>query len=160
MNENIENNNFCIGRIELSKSKAILNLFEKSNIKFELEVDDSQIKNLTPLEAQGGTFGLGIYVDIFISPKDEEVSLKILNQFNELKENINLNYKSTMVRFSMLFFEGMVASSGALLGTFIPVAYHFHEMSLIGIFFNIIIIPLTFLMVIFGIITIIILLQG
>lgn len=80
----------------------------------------------------------------------------VMNQFNELKENINLNYKSTMVRFSMLFFEGMVASSGALLGTFIPVAYHFHEMSLIGIFFNIIIIPLTFLMVIFGIITIII----
>jgi len=84
LNENIENNNFCIGRIELSKSKVILNLFEKSNIKFELEVDDSQIKNLTPLEAQGGTFGLGIYVDIFISPKDEEVSLKILNQFNKL----------------------------------------------------------------------------
>ncbi len=80
----------------------------------------------------------------------------VMNQFNYLKEKYHFNYKSRIIRYSLLFIEGMVASSGALLGTFIPVAFHFHEMSLIGIFFNIIIIPLTFLMVIFGIITIII----
>jgi competence protein ComEC len=79
----------------------------------------------------------------------------VMNQFNYLKEQYKLNYKSKIVRYLLFFLEGMVASLGALLGTFIPVAYHFHEMSLIGIFFNIIIIPLTFLMVIFGIITII-----
>ena len=78
----------------------------------------------------------------------------VMNQVQYLKDNLDLNYKSKIVRFLVKILEGVFASIGALIGTFLPVAFHFHEMSLIGIFLNIIVIPITFLLVIFGIITI------
>lgn len=79
-----------------------------------------------------------------------------MSQTKYLKEKLNLNYQSKFLRIMIQLTEGMAVSIGALVGTFIPVAIHFHEISIIGIFFNIIIIPITFLIIIFGIITIII----
>jgi hypothetical protein len=81
MTEAKPNDKICIGKFDLKKSKIILDTLEKNNIQFEIEIDDSEIKNLTPLQAQGGTFGLGVYVSIFVNSQDEDVSLKLLDEF-------------------------------------------------------------------------------
>ncbi len=81
MSENLENSGICIGKFELKISKVILDILEKNNIQFEIEIDDSEIKNLTPLQAQGGTFGLGVFVSIFVKSQSENNSLRLIKEY-------------------------------------------------------------------------------
>ncbi|MEE9367334.1 MAG: hypothetical protein V3V05_00565 [Pontiella sp.] len=65
MNDNLEYT--FLGNFDLSDTKTICDLIEKQNINFELEIDDSPIRNMSPFQAAyGGTYGSGATANIYV----------------------------------------------------------------------------------------------
>ena len=68
MNEN-ETYRF-LGNFDLRSAKKICAWLEEKHIEFELEIDDTPIRNLPPFQAGlGGTFGRGASANIYV-PED------------------------------------------------------------------------------------------
>lgn len=56
-----------LGSFDLKTAKDLCDLLAKQHIDFELEIDDSPIRNLTPFQAYiGGTYGTGVSANIYV----------------------------------------------------------------------------------------------
>ena len=55
------------GSFDLNSAKQICAVFEEHKIDFEVEIDDSPIRNMTPFQASlGGTYGFGASANIYV----------------------------------------------------------------------------------------------
>ncbi|MEM9443857.1 MAG: hypothetical protein AAGA18_00760 [Verrucomicrobiota bacterium] len=78
MSENVEY--LPAGTFPVYEAEYISSLLEKNKIDYEVEMDDSEIKNMTPCQASiGGTFGLGAKVHFYVHPDSLEVTVKLLD---------------------------------------------------------------------------------
>ena len=68
-NSNSEESQFIsIGEFSPPHAVKVTDLFESLDVAFEVEFDDSEIRNLTPADASfGGTYGHGAKVRIFVA---------------------------------------------------------------------------------------------
>ena len=62
-------------------AKLILDAFVKNNINFDIHVDDSQIREMHPLQAAyGGTFGQGVGIAVLVHVDDIDEAMRIQQQ--------------------------------------------------------------------------------
>ncbi len=81
MKEDIKDVYDFFGLYSSSTAKLILDAFVKNEINFDINIDDSRIKNMTPLQAAyGGTFGQGAGIAISVSSDDLDEARRIQQQ--------------------------------------------------------------------------------
>lgn len=60
-----------VGNFDLHSAEELCARLETEHIDFELEIDDSPIRNLMPFEAAlGGTYGAGASANIYVRAED------------------------------------------------------------------------------------------
>ena len=75
-----ESNHELIGQFDLRTAGRICERLEQQGIAFQLEVDDSPIRNMSPFQAAyGGTYGSGATANIYVAPEVYEQSIEIVN---------------------------------------------------------------------------------
>jgi hypothetical protein len=74
------NSNYTLlGNFDLKDAKIICELIEVNNIDFELEIDDSAIRDMSAFQAAyGGTFGSGATANIYVQTHSSEQCKKII----------------------------------------------------------------------------------
>ena len=106
--------------------------------------------------------GWGALIMLFIDPRSlYNVGFQlsfgavtgIIYVFNQYSGFVSDNHFLSRNRSIKYMVDGLVVSVGAMLGTFLPVAIHFHEMPLVGPIVNLAALPLTFLIIISGVLT-------
>ena len=64
------------------ESKRVIDLFKENKIDFQIEKDDSAIKEMDAATAYfGGTFGQGVLVHFYVHPDSYENSQTLIKQF-------------------------------------------------------------------------------
>jgi hypothetical protein len=65
----------------------LLERLEKDTVDYEIDMDDSQIRGLSPFQASmGGTYGTGVNVNLYVHEKDMERASQIIRElFPETK---------------------------------------------------------------------------
>lgn len=70
-----------LGNFELRDAKGICELIEKQDIDFELEIDDTPIRNMSPFQAAyGGTYGSGATANIYVDTQSLKRCEGLLNE--------------------------------------------------------------------------------
>ena len=71
-----------LGNLDLNDAKAVCDVFETKNMGFEIEIDDSAIRLMDPMQAavHGGTYGRGVTVNIYVDPGSLEQCGQILKE--------------------------------------------------------------------------------
>ena len=81
---NDDSKNTLLGNFDLHDAKVVCDLIEKHQIEFEIEIDDSPIRNMSPFQASiGGTFGSGASANIFVPTDLMEKCVSILEETNK-----------------------------------------------------------------------------
>ena len=64
-----ENDGFhLVGDLSPPEAKRFLEKLDAEGIPYEIEVDDSEVKNLLPWQARfGGTFGAGVRILVYVA---------------------------------------------------------------------------------------------
>ena len=70
-----------LGNFDLRTAKKLCALLEEGRIGFELEIDDTPIRNLSPFQAGlGGTYGTGASANIYVAEDTFEDSVLLLEK--------------------------------------------------------------------------------
>jgi len=66
---NDKSNYTLLGNFSIHDAKLICDVFETKNIDFEIEIDDSAIRGMAPMQAVlGGTHGRGAFANMCVDP--------------------------------------------------------------------------------------------
>ncbi len=72
-----------LGKFPVADAETILKRFEAENIRFEIERDNSAMRQMTPFTAiTGGYAGTAPMIEIFVHPDDESKAMTIINEGN------------------------------------------------------------------------------
>jgi len=70
-----------IGKFAVMEAETFLKRFERENIRFEIDRDDSAIRQMMPFTAvMGGYSGTAPMIEIFVHPEDEAKAIGILGE--------------------------------------------------------------------------------
>ena len=83
MEMNEKQNYTLLGNFDLNEAKAICDVFEIQDLEFEIEINDSAIRNMFPVDAVlGGTFGRGVAANIYVDSDSLEQCNQILKEMS------------------------------------------------------------------------------
>jgi hypothetical protein len=70
-----------LGKFPVADAERLLKRFEKENIRFEINRDDSPVRRMMPLTAiTGGYSGTAPMIELFVHPEDEAKAKAIVNE--------------------------------------------------------------------------------
>jgi hypothetical protein len=74
-----------LGKFNVADAEELLNRFEQANLRFEINRDDSPMRQMSPITAfTGGYAGTAQMIEIFVHPDDEAKAVEIIGEDSQV----------------------------------------------------------------------------